>query len=199
MAFTVLAAVLVGVGAVPWIEGLSASIAVAAAFVPTGWWGGGGVRRRLAEASLLPAAFALTMVGGAIMRRMLLPPLLLLAIWAVAAAAWDRVPADRRPVLAALMGLAARAAVGLGLAGFSALEVVLALAVSAVLPWMALKRWGRRAAENAALFGAVLPWQSWPLAAGAVVCLSIALGVVGAGRNRDDLARRWIPGLGAVA
>jgi hypothetical protein len=199
VAFAFLAAVLAGLGAVPWIEALLASTAVAVAFVSTGWWGGGGVRRRLAEASLLPAAFALTMIGGAIMRRMLLPLLLLLAIWAVAAASWDRVPVGRRPLLASLLGLAARAALGLGLVGFGVLEVSLALVVSATLPWMAMRRWGRHAAENAMLFGAALPWQGRPLIAAIVVVFCLAAGVSGKGRNRDELFQKWMPGLGAIA
>jgi hypothetical protein len=199
LAFAALAAVLACLGAISSFEAVTASIAVAVAFVPTGLWGGGGMRRRLAEASLLPAAFVMTMVGGAVMRRMLLPPLLLIAIWTVASTAWDRVPVRRRPAIAALLGLAARAAVGLGLVGFGAFNIILALVVAAILPWMVAKRWGRRAAEHAVLFGAVLPWQSQPLAAGVVVMLCLVLGAVGKGRDRDEVAQRWIPGLGAAA
>ena len=142
----------------------------------------------------MPVAFAMTMVGGATMRHMVLPPLLLLAIWAAAAAAWDRVPDRRLPAFAALLGLAARAAVGLGLSGFGALPVVLSVAVAAVLPWMAIRRWGRRAAELAALFGAVLPWQSWPLAAGVMVVAGLSLGVTGGFRDRDHTVLGWMPG-----
>ena len=160
VAFAFLAAVLGGLGAISWSEAILASASVALVFVPTGWWAATIVRRRLAEAALVPAAFAMTMVGGATMRHMVLPPLLLLAIWAAAAAAWDRVPDRRQPAFAVLLGLAARAAVGLGLSGFGALPVALSIAAAAVLPWMAVRRWGRRGAELAALLGAVLPWQS---------------------------------------
>jgi hypothetical protein len=199
VAFALLAAALAGLGAIPWSESLWASVSVALAFVATGWWAGAGVRRRLAEVSLVPAAFAVTMVGGVIMRRMVVPSLLLLAIWAVAAAAWDRVPERRRPTLAALLGLAARAAVGLGLSGFGALPVALAFAAAMALPWMAARLWGRRAAELAALFGAVLPWQSWPTAAGVLVVACVALGFTSGRSDRDHLVRNWIPGLGAAA
>jgi hypothetical protein len=165
IAFAVLAAVLASIGAIPWIEAILASTSVGLAFGSAALWAGAAVRRRLAEAALVPAAFAMTMVGSAAMRRMVLPPLLLLAIWAVAAAAWDRVPERRRPAFAVLLGLSARAAVGLGLNGFGVLSVIFAGAVAAILPWMAFRRWGRRAAELGALLGAVLPWQCWPLAA----------------------------------
>ena len=108
-----------------------ASISVALIFAPTGWWAGCGVRRRAAEATLVPVAIALTMVGSVTMRWMLVPPLLLLAGWAAAATAWDRVPENRRPLLAALLGLSARAAVGVGLAGFGGVPVAAALVVAA--------------------------------------------------------------------
>jgi len=199
VAFAFLAAVLGGLGAISWSEAILASAAVALVFVPAGWWAAAVVRRRLAEAALVPAAFAMTMVGGATMRHMVLPPLLLLAIWAAAAAAWERVPERRLPAFAVLLGLAARAAVGLGLSGFGALPVALSIAVAAVLPWMAVRRWGRRAAELAALLGAVLPWQSWPLAAGVLVVAGLALGATGGYRDRDHTVVGWIPGLGAVA
>ncbi len=199
VAFAFLAAVLGGFGAIPWTEAILASTSVALVFVPTGWWAAAGVRRRLAEAMLVPAAFAMTMIGGATMRHMVLPPLLLLAIWAAAAAAWERVPERRLPVFAAGVGLAARAAVGLGLSGFGALPVALSIAVAAVLPWMAVRRWGRRAAEIAAIVGAVLPWQSWPLAAVVVVLASLAVGFAGGLRDRDPAVLGWLPGLGAAA
>lgn len=198
-AFAFLAAVLGGLGAIPWIEAILASVSVALAFVPSGWWAATVVRRRLAEATLVPAAFVMTMVGGATMRHMILPPLLLLAIWAVAAAAWDRVPERHLPVFAALLGLAARAAVGLGLSGFGVLPVALSIAVAALLPWLAMRRWGRRAAELAALLGAVLPWQIWPLAAGVLVIANLALAVTSSSRDRDRTVEGWLPGLGAVA
>jgi hypothetical protein len=148
---------------------------------------------------LVPAAFAMTMIGGATMRHMILPPLLLLAIWAAAAAAWERVPERRLLAFAAGVGLAARAAVGLGLSGFGALPVALSIAVAAALPWMAVRRWGRRAAEIAAIVGAVLPWQSWPLAAIVVVLASLAVGFAGGLRDRDPAVLGWLPGLGAAA
>ena len=197
--FAFLAAVLGGLGAIPWAEAILASTSVALVFLPVGWWAPTAVRSRLAEALLVPAAFAMTMVGGATMRQMVLPPLLLLAIWAAANTAWNRVPDRRLPVFAALMGLAARAAVGLGLSGFGALSVVLSIVVAAVLPWAAFRRWGGRAAELAALLGAVFPWQSWPLAAGVLVAASLALGVAGGFRDRNDLVVGWMPGVGAVA
>ena len=198
-AFAVLAATLAGIGAIPKIEAVLATAAVALVFVPTGWWAGAVALRRLAEAALVPAAFALTMVGGAGMRRMVLPPLLLLAIWAAAATSWNRVPERRQPVLAILQGLAARAAVGLGLSGFGALSATLAVAVAAILPWMAYRRWGRRAAELGALLGAVLPWQSRPFAAAVLVVACLALGVARRHRDCDDVVSRWMPGVGAAA
>ena len=199
IAFALLAAVLTCLGFIPRSEAILASTSVALAFVPSGWWAANAVRRRMAEATLVPVAFAMTMVGGTTMRHMVLPPLLLLAIWAAAAAAWDRVPDRQLPVFAALLGLAARAALGLGLSGFDALSVVLSIAVAAVLPWAAFRRWGRRAAELAALLGGVLPCQSWPLAAGMLVVASLALGVTGGFRDRNHLVVRWLPGLGAAA
>ena len=198
-AFAFLAAVLGGLGAIPWPEAIFATMSVALVFVPSGWWAAAAVRRRLAEAMLVPAAFAMTMVGGATMRHMILPPLLLLAIWAAAAMAWDRVPERRLPIFAALLGLAARAAVSLGLSGFGALPVALSIAVAALLPWLAIRRWGRRAAELGALLGAVLPWQIWPLAAGMLVVASLALVVTASSRDRDHTVVGWLPGLGAVA
>ena len=199
IAFALLAVVLAGLAVIPWPEAILASISVALAFVPSGWWAANMARRRMAEAVLVPAAFAMTMVGGTTMRHMLVPPLLLLAIWAAAATAWDRVPERRLPAFAALLGLAARAAVGLGLSGFGSLSVVLSIAVAAVLPWLAVRRWGRRAAELAVLLGAVLPWQSWPLAASVLVVASLALGVTGSFRDRNHLVLGWLPGLGAAA
>ncbi len=198
-AFGLLAAVLGGLGAIPWSEAFLASTSVALAFVPTGVWAAAAVRRRLAEAALVPAAFAMTMVGSSTMRHMVLPPLLLLAIWAAAATAWGRVPENRLPAFAALLGLAARAAVGLGLSGFGVFPSVSSIAVAALLPWMAFRRSGRRAAELAALLGAAFPWQSWPLAAAAMVVACLTLGVIGGHRNRDRLVLGWIPGLGAAA
>jgi len=197
--FALLATVLGGLGAISWPEAILASTSVALVFVPTGWWAAAAVRRRLAEAMLVPAAFAMTMIGGATMRHMVLPPLLLLAIWAAAAAAWERVPEGRLPVFAALLGLAARAAVGLGLSGFGILPVALSIAVAALLPWLAIRRWGRRAAELAALFGVVLPWQIWPVAAGVAILVSLALGVAAGSRDHDHTVVGWLPGMGAVA
>jgi hypothetical protein len=197
--FALLATVLGGLGAISWPEAILASTAVALVFVPSGWWAAAVVRRRLAEATLVPVAFAMTMIGGPTMRHMVMPPLLLLAIWAAAATAWERIPERRLPVFAVLLGLAARAAVGFGLSGFGALPVVLSIVVAALLPWFAIRCWGRRAAELAALLGAVLPWQSWPLAAGVVVLASLALGVTVGYRDRDQMVLRWLPGLGAAA
>lgn len=198
IAFALLAAALAGIGAIPKIDAVLATTAVALVFVPTGWWAGAVARRRLAEAALVPAAFALTMVGGG-MRRMVLPPLLLLAIWAVAATSWNRVPERRQPALAILLGLAARVAVGLGLSGFGVLSITLAVAVAAILPWMAYRRWGRRAAELGALLGGVLPWQSRPFAAAVLVVACLALGFARRHGDRDDVVLRWMPGVGAAA
>jgi hypothetical protein len=199
VAFAALAAVLAAIGAIPRIDAILATTSVALVFVPTGWWAGAAVRRRLAEVALLPAAFALTMIGSTAMRRMVLPPLLLLAIWAAAASAWDRVPERRRPALAVVLGLAARAAVGLGSSGFGSLSVALAVAVAAILPWMAYRGWGRRAAELGALLGAVLPWQRWPLTAVLLTVVCLVLGFVLRRGDRDEVALGWIPGIGAGA
>jgi hypothetical protein len=198
-AFAALAAALAGLGSIPWPEAIWTSTAVALAFVPTGWWASGGVIRRLAEASLIPAAFAMTLVSDALMRRMVLPPLLLLAIWTAAAAAWDRVPERWWPRLAGVLGLAARAAIGLGLSGFGFLPVISALAVAMALPWMAVKRWGPRAAELAMLIGAVVPWQNRPLTAVVVVVACGVFGIAGGPGGRDRLVRGWVPGVGGAA
>ena len=198
-AFVLLAAVLAGVGAVGWNEALWASLSVALVFGPTGWWNGCGARRRAAEAMLVPVAIALTMVGSVSMRWMLVPPLLLLAGWAAAATAWDRVPERRRPLLAALLGLSARAAVGVGLAGFGGIRIAAALVVAAVAPWAAARRGGRRLAEIVALVAAVVPWQRSLTAAVAVSALCIVWGVAGRRHNADDLVLRWIPGVGGAA
>jgi hypothetical protein len=198
-AFACLAAVLAGLGAISWPEAFLTSTSVALVFLPLGWWTATVVRSRLAEALLVPAAFAMAMVGDATMRHMVLPPLLVLAIWAAAAVAWERIPNRRLSVFAVLLGLALRAAVGFGLSGFGGLGVGLSVAVAAVLPWIAIRRWGRRAAELAALFGAVLPWQSWPLGAGVVVVVGLALGLMGGFRDRDHTVAGWVPGLGGAA
>jgi len=199
LAFALLAAVLAVLGAISVSEAMWASASVALAFVPTGWWGGAGFRRRAAEAALVPAAFALTMVGGTAMRRMLVPPLVLIAVWTAVAVAWERTPAHRRPLLAALLGLSARAAVGLGLMGFSAFATGVTLVLAAVAPWAAARRSGRRAAEFAALGAAVIPWQRWPLVTLAVVAACAAWGVLGGRRSRDEVVLRWLPGVGAAA
>ena len=199
VAFALLAAVLAGLGAISVPEAMWAAASVALAFVPTGWWGSAGFHRRAAEAALVPAAFALTMVGGTAMRWMLVPPLLLLAAWTAVAVAWERTPIHRRPLLAAFLGLSARAAVGLGLIGFSAFATGVTLVVAAVAPWAAARRSGRRAAELAALGAAVIPWQRWPLITLAVLAACAAWGVLGGRRSHDVVVLRWLPGVGAAA
>jgi len=199
VAFALLAAVLAGLGAIGWGEALWASASVALAYVASGWLGGAGFRRRAAEATLVPAAFALTMVGGAAMRWMLVPPLLVLAAWAAVTTAWDRAPEGRRPLLAALLGLSVRAAVGLGLTGFGVFATGVAIALAAVAPWAAARRSGRRAAELAALAAAVIPWQRWPLTALVVLGGCLAWGVLGRYRTRDEAVLGWLPGVGAAA
>jgi hypothetical protein len=196
--FGLLAAVLAGVGALPRGEAAWAAAAVALALLPSGRWGGEGLRRRAAELLLVPAAFALTTVGSLAMRRMTVTPLLVLVAWAAAAAAWRRTPPARRTVLAAALGLAVRAAAGPGLAGFSALEIALALALAAAAPWAAARRLGPRAAELAALAGGVLPWQAWPGPAAAALLACAVWGVIGARRWREAAALGWLPGLGAA-
>ncbi|MDX2435637.1 MAG: hypothetical protein QNL88_01190 [Acidobacteriota bacterium] len=197
-AFAVLAAVLAGLDAVGWAEAVTASGAVALAFVPSARWAGNSRARRGAEALLIPVAFALTMVGGLAMRRMLMPPLLLLAAWAAVAVAWDRTPVRRRPLLALCFGLSARAAVGLGLVGFGLPNIVVALLVSAALPWAVARRWGQRPAELAALVVAVIPVQRWPVAAAAVVVLAFLWGARGQHRDLDRRVLGWLPGVGAA-
>ncbi len=198
-AFVFLAAVLARLEVVSSNEAVWASLAVALVFVPTGWWAGHGARRRLAEAMLLPAAFVLTVVAGTAMRRSLVAPLLLLAGWVAISAAWDRTPAERRGLLAAFFGLAARAAVGLGLSGFGALPVALTLALAALGPWAVSRRYGLRAAELTAVTMASLPWQRWPLACGIALVFFFVLGIFGRGRALDRQVSRWLPGLGAAA
>ncbi len=197
-AFAILAVVLAGLGDVGWSQALLASAAVALTFVPTGRWAGNSRARRGAEALLIPAAFALTMVGGTAMRRMLMPPLLLLAAWAAVSAVWNRVPEQRRPLLAACFGLSARAAVGLGLVGFGLPNITFAVLVSAVVPWAAARRLGHRPAELAALAAAVIPAQRWPVAAAGVVVLCFLWGARGQLRDLDRRVLGWLPGVGAV-
>ena len=199
LAFALLAGVLAGLGAISVSEALWFSASVALALVPSGLWGGVGVRRRVADVALVPAAFALTMVGSAAMRWMLVPPLLVLAAWAAVAMAWERTPAHRRPLLAALLGLSARAAVGLGLTGFGVFAIGAAVAVAAIAPWAAARCSGRRAAELAAVAAAVIPWQRWPLPALVVVAGCLAWGMVGRRRLDEGVVLRWLPGVGAAA
>jgi hypothetical protein len=197
--FAVLAAVLAVVGAVPWNEAAWAAAAAALALGPGGWWSGEGMGRRAAELLLVTAAFALTMIGDPAMRRMVLAPLLVLVAWAAAAAAWRRVPAGRRPPLAAALGLAVRAATGLGLAGFGVVPTVMAVALAAAAPWAAARRIGPRAAELTALAAGVLPWQRWPLAAAALTAVCAVWGAVGSRRWRTGAGLGWLPGFGAAA
>jgi hypothetical protein len=199
VAFAFLAISLAAIGSLPKGEALWAVAAVALAFVPTGWWAGAGIRRRSTEAALLPAAFSLTMIGGGAMRRMLAPTLLILAAWSAVAAAWNRVPRARRPLLAAFFGLSARAAVGLGLTGFNGPAVAITLALAAVGPWAAARRHGRRAAELTALGLAAIPWQRSPLIGLGALIAFVVWGLVGDLRTRDDLVLRWLPGVAAAA
>ena len=197
--FGVLAAVLALVGAVPWNEAAWAAAAAALALGPSGWWSGEGMGRRASELLLVPAAFALTMIGDPAMRRMVLAPLLVLVAWAAAAAAWRRVPEGRRSLLAAVLGLAVRAATGLGLAGFGAVPTLVAVALAALAPWAAARRLGPRAAELAALAAGVLPWQRWPLAAAVLAVVCAVWAAVGPRRWRTGAGLGWLPGLGAAA
>jgi hypothetical protein len=196
--FAVLAALLAVIGAVPWDEAVWATVATALALVPSGVWSGDGMRRRAAELLVVPAAFAMTTIGSLAMRRMVLAPLLVMVAWTAAAAAWQRVPALRRPLLGACLGLAMRAATGLGLAGFGALPIVSSVILAAVAPWAAARRLGPRAAELAALAAAVLPWQRWPLAAVAAISVIVGWGLKGGGRWRTGAGLGWLPGIGAA-
>jgi hypothetical protein len=96
------------------------------------------------------------------------------------------------------MGLAARAATGLGLVGFDAPSIALAIAVAAILPWLAFRWWGRRAAELGGLLGAVVPWQCWPVITTVVVVICFVLGRVVSRANRDELFVKWIAGVGGA-
>lgn len=192
--FGALVAVLVAAGELPPWEGVWAVAAVAAAFAPSGWIAPGGWHRRLAEAALLPLAYALTMLGDPTLRRFALPPLLVLAAWAAVAAALSRAPARLAPLLAPSLGVAVRAAGGLGLAGYPWLLVLAVLVASAAVPAALARRWGPNTGIAAALLVPWLPYAERPwLLPGAAAVVAAALLLPKVGEPLEPLAARWVP------
>jgi len=198
--FAVLAAVLTAAGELPVVEALWAVAAVAVAFGPSGWVSPAGWRRRLAEGALLPVAFALTMLGDPSLRRMALPPLLLLAAWGAVAAALTRAPVGLAPLLAGSLGVAIRAAGGLGLVGYPWWAVLGAVLACGLVPAAVARRWGPQAGVAAALLVPWLPYagRPWLLAAAAAAILA-ALLAPRLGEPLEPLAARWVPLLAAAA
>lgn len=192
--FGVLVAVLIAAGELPPWEGVWAMAAVAAALAPTGWIAPGGWQRRLAEVALLPLAYALTMLGDPSLRRFALPPLLVLAAWAAVVAALSRAPARLAPLLATSLGVAVRAAGGLGLAGYALPLVLAVLAASAAVPAALARRWGPHTGIAAALLVPWLPYAEhlW-LLAGAAAAVAGALLLPRLGEPLEPLAARWVP------
>lgn len=198
--FAVLAAVLTAAGELPVAEALWAVAAVAVAFGPSGWVCPAGWRRRLAEGALLAVAYALTMLGDPFLRRMAIPPLLLLAAWGAAAAALTRAPASRVLLLVGSLGVAVRAAGGLGLVGYPWPLVVGTLLACGGVPAAMARRWGPQAGVATAL---LVPWlpcaeRPWLLAAAAAAILA-ALLAPRLGEPLEPLAARWVPLLAATA
>lgn len=200
LGFGVLVAALTVVEELPVAEGWWAVAAVAAAFGPSGWAAPAGWQRRLAEGGLLPVAYALTMMGDPTLRRMSLPFLLVLAAWGATAAALARAPVHSVPLLAASLGVAVRAAAGLGLLGFAWPLIVATLLASAAVPAALARRWGPQTGVAAAL---LVPWfpfpeQPWLLVAAAVAMVA-ALCAPKLGKPLEPLAARWVAPSAAVA
>ena len=199
-AFAALAWVVAGTGRVPPIESLLAATSVALALIPSGWLAPGGWRRRAAEGTILPAALALVLVADPTLRQMALPPLLLVAALAAGSAAL-RI-ADRRSRLAVVVAvaLAARAAGGLGLAGYPAWRVALVVAVVSVTAGFAGRVLQPGAAFPVAALVGAAPLERvafLPL----VVLAGAAVGLVAAAARvawTDRVASAWRSGLVAV-
>lgn len=200
LGFGVLVAVLTAAGELPPWQGVWVVAAVAAAFSPTGWVAPGGWRRRLAEAALLPIAYVLTMLGDPTLRHFALPPLLVLGAWAAAAAALASAPSRLAPLLVGSLGVAVRAAGGLGLTGYPLPLVLAVVAASGAVPAALGHRWGPRTGIAAALLVPWLPYAEQPwLLAGAAAAVATALLLPRVGEPLEPLAARWVGHAAAVA
>ncbi|MBZ5587493.1 MAG: hypothetical protein LAO05_02945 [Acidobacteriia bacterium] len=199
-AFAGLAAVLVGVGALPVEEACTAALAVLLAFLPSGWLAPGGWRRRAAESLLLPAAFALVIVGDPTLRRMVLPPLLAVAALGACAAALGRVSDRGRTIACVALGLAVRSATGLGLLGHPPARTVLAVVTVTLLAAAGTRALGARGGMLAALLAGCAPLERAPVAA--VLLLAAAAAAVATfvtlPAARERVARGWEPAALAV-
>ena len=150
-------------------------LSLASVFLPAAWLAPAGFRRRAADLAILPAAFALTLLGDPAQRAMALPPLLVLAALAAVLSARHRASPRAVLRLAACFALAVALAGSLGLVGFPAWRVALALLVPPLLTAGACLLLGWDAALVLALLVAPLPWVRWPLAASLVLALAAAL------------------------
>ncbi|MCD4748107.1 MAG: hypothetical protein K8R59_01930 [Thermoanaerobaculales bacterium] len=209
-AFSLLAFLLAGLGKVSVAEVGWTVVAVVLAFGPSGWIAPAGWRRWVSEALLLPTALVMTLIAEASMRQMLVPPLLLLAAWAALSAGLRR-RADLATgaALIAVFGLTARAAIGssLGVNGWTG--AVVALVVSAVVPF-AVAVMAPVAGVLAALLISVFPLQERPVAASVLCAAALVIAFLFVlARNRgvnprwfrelEQGLRGWLPAFGAVA
>lgn len=190
-------------------EGFWISMAVLAAFGPSGWLAPGGWRRRAAEALLLPAAAIVIMVSPVAMRQMMIAPLILLAAWAAWSAAVHRVPSrSGQVVVTAFFGAAVRMIVGFASVSGGWVAVTGAIAASAVVPGLLVSL-----SPPLSLVAVLLMLPVTFIAGPVVVWLLVATGLVLAWVSRLPLWNGkltkirqpltslggWYPGLGAAA
>ncbi len=200
MAYALLAAVLAAVGAWAWDEAVAAALAVALAFLPSGWWAPTGARRRAAEAVVLLPALAMVLLADPTLRRMAVPPLLVLAALAATSAAMQRTAPRFRPWLVAALALSARAAGALGLLGTGASRVALVTATVGALPFAASLLAGPPTGIVVALLAGTCPLERMPFSLLAAL-LAAGVGAAAIGRRGDArrLATGWLPGALAIA
>ena len=190
--FAVLAAVLVGIGAIPANEAAWAVASAVAACAAGAWLAPGGWRRLLAQLTLLPVALTLTLVADPVARRMLVPALL---VAAAAAAVWAslRRVGGRGWLVAGALALAVRCAGGLALTGLPWWQVGLLLVVPTAVAACAAVRHGALPGLTVALgLGA------WPLETvhpGQLAGMALVLAAVLAMPHRlaARAARGWLP------
>ncbi|HUK13992.1 MAG TPA: hypothetical protein VLW17_11885 [Thermoanaerobaculaceae bacterium] len=200
VAFALLCATLAAVGALPARDATAAALAVALAYLPSGWVAPAGWRRRAAEAAMLPAAMALVLVGDPTLQRMAVPPLLVGAALAAAAAAIPRAAPRERAALVVALALAVRGAGAMGLAGFPKWQLAAVVVAVGVLAWTAAARTGPRLGMVAALLAGALPLERAPLPwLAAVVVLAGLLAAVPGRLDLDRIGAGWLPGALAVA
>lgn len=203
-AFTLLVGVMTALGLMTSSEGLWISLAVLAAFGPSGWLAPGGWRRRTAEALLLPAAVVVTMVPSVVMRQMMVAPMVVLAAWVAWSAAVRQVPGRSGRIAAtAFFGVAVRMIVGFSSVSAGWAGAGGAIVASAVVP-------GALAVLSLPL-GLVAVFVTLPVTmhAGPIVAwILVATGLVlvwvlrkpfWAGRVATECLVSWYPGLGAAA